>query len=55
MMGDGVIDIPAIRHSVETAGYSDLVEVEIFSSANWWKRPIAETLRVCKERFATPC
>lgn len=55
MMGDGVIDIAAIRHSVEAAGYSDLVEVEIFSSTNWWKRPITETLRVCKERFASAC
>jgi sugar phosphate isomerase/epimerase len=52
MMGDGVIDIPRIRESVERAGYDSLVEVEIFSSADWWKRPIAETLRVCKERLA---
>ena len=55
MMGDGVIDIPAIRNSVEAAGYSGLVEVEIFSTANWWKHPIAETLGICKERFASAC
>lgn len=55
MMGDGVIDIPRIRHNVEVAGYNSFVEVEIFSSANWWKRPIAETLRICKERFASAC
>jgi sugar phosphate isomerase/epimerase len=55
MMGDGVIDIPRVRRNVEMAGYSGLVESEIFSVANWWKRPIAETLRVCKERFASAC
>jgi sugar phosphate isomerase/epimerase len=53
MMGDGVIDIKAIRHQIETAGYSGAVEVEIFSTANWWKRPMAETLKVCSERFNT--
>jgi len=51
MMGDGVIDIPALRAMVEAAGYSGLVEVEIFSTQNWWKRPMAETLRIAKERF----
>src|SRR5207237_4197451 len=55
MMGDGVIDIPAIRRSVEAVGYSGLVEVEIFSTANWWKRPIAEILQLCKERLASAC
>jgi sugar phosphate isomerase/epimerase len=55
MMGDGVIDIPHIRRAVEAAGYSGLVEAEIFSAADWWKRPIDETLRVCKERFASAC
>jgi sugar phosphate isomerase/epimerase len=55
MMGDGVIDIRAIRAMVENAGYRGLIEVEIFSAANWWKRPIEETLKVCKERLATVC
>ena len=55
MMGDGVIDIKAIRQMVETASYGGLVEVEIFSAANWWRRPIAETLTVCRERLATVC
>ena len=41
----GVIDIPAIRAMVEDARYSGLVEAEIFSSDNWWKKPPAETLR----------
>jgi sugar phosphate isomerase/epimerase len=53
MMGDGVIDVPHIRELVEMAGYSGLVEVEIFSSDNWWKRPMAETLLACAERLAT--
>ena len=32
MMGDGVIDIPAIRGMIEAAGYDGPIEVEIFSS-----------------------
>jgi sugar phosphate isomerase/epimerase len=53
MMGDGVIDIPSIRDEVETAGYQSLIEVEIFSEQNWWKRPVTEILKVCAERLAT--
>ena len=52
MMGDGVIDIRAIRSAIEAAGYDGPVEVEIFSAANWWKRPMLETLQVCKDRLA---
>ena len=37
-MGDGVIDISRIRGLVEAAGYDGLVEVEIFSEANWWRK-----------------
>ena len=53
MMGDGVIDLPALRADVESAGYRGLTEVEIFSAENWWKRPVAETLKVCAERLVT--
>jgi sugar phosphate isomerase/epimerase len=53
MMGDGVIDVRAIRREIEAAGYNGLVEVEIFSAKNWWKKPIEETLRAAAERFAT--
>jgi sugar phosphate isomerase/epimerase len=53
MMGDGVIDIPAIRRMVEAAGYRGPREVEIFSQANWWKRDGDEVLRVVKERYAS--
>ncbi|MGE3831781.1 MAG: sugar phosphate isomerase/epimerase family protein [Parvibaculaceae bacterium] len=55
MMGDGVIDIPSIRAMVENAGYDGLVEVELFSTENWWKRPMDETLRVCAERLSSVC
>ena len=53
MMGDGVIDIPSIRAQVEKAGYQGLIEVEIFSDQNWWKRPVAEILKTCASRLAT--
>jgi sugar phosphate isomerase/epimerase len=53
MMGDGVIDIRALRAAVETAGYGGAVEVEIFSSANWWKREMQDTLTACRERLLT--
>ncbi|MFL5259428.1 MAG: sugar phosphate isomerase/epimerase family protein [Hyphomicrobiales bacterium] len=55
MMGDGIIDVPRIRGWIEDAGFDGFVEVEIFSAENWWRRPIAETLRVCKERFGSAC
>jgi sugar phosphate isomerase/epimerase len=51
MMGDGVIDLKAMRATVEAAGYTGAVETEIFSSANWWKRSMQETLSVCRERL----
>jgi sugar phosphate isomerase/epimerase len=50
MMGDGVIDLPRIRAWVEGAGYDGFHEVEIFSSANWWRRDPDEVLAVMKER-----
>jgi sugar phosphate isomerase/epimerase len=53
MMGDGVIDIPAIRRMVESAGYTGQREVEIFSARNWWKRDPDEVISVVKERYQT--
>ncbi len=53
MMGDGLIDIPAIRRMVQAAGYEGQFEVEIFSERNWWKRDPDEVVRVVKERFQT--
>lgn len=50
MIGDGVIDLPALRRMVESAGYEGYVEVEIFSERNWWKRDPDEVVRVIKDR-----
>jgi sugar phosphate isomerase/epimerase len=55
MMGDGVIDLKAIRRMIEDAGYHGPQEVEIFSQDNWWKRPGDEVLTVIKERVASVC
>ncbi|MCG8477665.1 MAG: sugar phosphate isomerase/epimerase [Spirochaetales bacterium] len=35
LMGEGCIDIPAIRNEVERAGFDGLIEVEIFSERYW--------------------
>jgi sugar phosphate isomerase/epimerase len=53
MMGDGVIDIAAIRALVEAAGYEGYREVEIFSQRDWWRRDPDEVIRVVKERYQT--
>jgi hypothetical protein len=50
MMGDGVIDIPLIRGWVEAAGYDGFCEVEIFSEADWWRRPAEEVVAACIAR-----
>lgn len=55
MMGDGVIDLKGIRRSIEAAGYHGAQEVEIFSAANWWKRPGEEVLSTCVDRFRSVC
>jgi sugar phosphate isomerase/epimerase len=53
MMGDGVIDLPALRRRVEAAGYDGYVEVEIFSQRNWWQRDPDEVIGVIKDRVQT--
>jgi sugar phosphate isomerase/epimerase len=50
MMGDGLIDLPSIRKSVEAAGYAGFQEVEIFSELDWWQRDPDEVLEICKQR-----
>lgn len=55
MMGDGIIDIPALRTAVERSGFQGLNEVEIFSADNWWKRDADEVLKTIIERAATVC
>jgi sugar phosphate isomerase/epimerase len=49
MMGDGAIDIPAIRAAVEATGFDGLCEVEIFSD-DWWSRDADEVLATIVER-----
>lgn len=51
MIGDGVIDLAGMGALIEKAGYTGFIEVEVFSAANWWKRPGEEVLGVCLERF----
>jgi sugar phosphate isomerase/epimerase len=53
MMGDGVIDLRAMRAMVEATGYRGHCEVEILSANNWWKRAPDEVLRICIERHQT--
>jgi sugar phosphate isomerase/epimerase len=55
MMGDGVIDLKAIRRMIEAAGFFGAQEVEIFSAENWWKRPADEVIATCVERFRSCC
>lgn len=55
MMGDGVIDLKAIRTAIEKTGYRGPQEVEIFSQENWWKRPGEEVIATCAERYLGCC
>ena len=55
MMGDGCVDLPRIRSSMEAAGYAGAVEVEIFSQDNWWKQAVSDTLAVCAQRLQEVC
>ena len=50
MMGDGIIDIPKIRSWVEDAGYDGFCEVEIFSTANWWRKDADVVMETLKDR-----
>jgi sugar phosphate isomerase/epimerase len=52
MMGDGVIDIPAVRAAVEAQNFAGYVEVEIFSN-RWWAMPIDEVIATCVARMKT--
>ncbi|SDB72130.1 sugar phosphate isomerase/epimerase family protein [Belnapia rosea] len=54
MMGDGVIDIPAIRAMAEAAGYAGPCEVEILSR-RWWAEDPDTVLETIKARHATAC
>ena len=50
MMGDGVIDLPALRQMIEATGYAGFHEVEIFSALDWWQRPLDEVIATCIAR-----
>lgn len=52
MMGDGHIDIPAIRALVDRTGYLGAIEVEIFSQAVWDAPPRA-VLDTVVRRYVT--
>jgi sugar phosphate isomerase/epimerase len=55
MMGDGIIDLRNLRNCLEAHGYAGPVEVEIFSAANWWRRPEALVLDTCVDRLTSVC
>lgn len=55
MMGDGVINLQALRQMVEHIGYRGFCEVEIFSAGNWWQRSPEDVLDCCIERFKDVC
>ena len=50
MMGDGIIDLRAMRVAADAAGYKGPIEVEIFNQAIWDEDPDAVLDRVI-ERF----
>jgi sugar phosphate isomerase/epimerase len=55
MMGDGVIDLRGFRKLIEQAGYTGMMEVEIFSAERWWKVPQDEVLSICAQRLLSVC
>jgi sugar phosphate isomerase/epimerase len=50
MVGDGVIDLPAIRQWLDDIAYDGPFELELFSELDWWQRPPEETVRTAIER-----
>lgn len=54
MPGDGVIDVPGIRHFAEEAAYDGMVEMEILSH-KWWREDPDYVLNVCVQRYASHC
>ena len=50
MMGDGVIELRAIRGEVERAGYAGPIEVEIFND-RIWSMPVDELVQFTRDRF----
>lgn len=54
MMGDGVIDIAAIRARVESVGYDGFHEVELVSKV-WAEHDPVEVIATCIERYRSRC
>lgn len=54
MMGDGVIDLRALRGMIQHAGYDGFAEVEIFSDY-WWQHDNNLTLEACQTGIQTAC
>lgn len=53
MPGDGQIDNRKVRAWLEAGGFDGPVEVEIFSSRDWWQRDADEVVRTIVARAAT--
>lgn len=50
LMGEGCIDLRAIRGMVEEAGFDGMIEVEVFSN-RWWEKPTDEFLQAIKQSY----
>jgi len=50
LMGDGCIDIPAIRGAIERAGFAGMIEVEVFSE-DYWAMDQSKYLDLIVERY----
>ena len=50
LMGEGCIDLRAIRGMVEQAGFDGMIEVEVFSN-RWWEKPTDEFLQAIKQSY----
>jgi sugar phosphate isomerase/epimerase len=50
IMGDGVADVAGITRAALLAGYSGLLEIEVFSQDDLWRRPAREVASLCLEK-----
>lgn len=50
IMGDGVADVAGITRAARQAGYDGLLEIEIFSHDDLWRRPARDVAKLCLER-----
>ena len=55
MPGDGCINIKQLRSAVEDVGYSGPIELEVFSSNNWWNVSFEDLLDTCVRRISRYC